>query len=713
MPAVQRAADAEADRRTSPRTSSRRRKRLILLPAGFPRDVEALACDLDRTLIGEDAVLRPRTSAAIARGARGRASTCHRHRADVPVGAAVRSTRPGIDDPVVCYQGAVVADPVSGRFLRHVPIPLELAREAIEAVEAEGYPLNCYVDDELYVARAHRRSPSATRSSSTSRCTRSATCSPGSTSRRRSSSRRRPGRARRSRGAAAGEHFGGRMYISKSLPYFLEFASPDVTKASGLAFVAEHLGFARSETVAFGDGENDVELLEWAGYAVAVENAHDRVLAIADFVCPSVDEEGVAQVIEAYLDSRAMIDLERRAQRSRGVPRPRSRARAPAEPFDALLAGGRALARARAAGRRAPRPPEAERQADAGAAGGAEPVKEELRAAEEELAAAEAERDRLLERCRTRRTESRRTATTEDDAEELRRCGRPPRSAAERHLRSARSTWSGPPALRLALRLPGSATRPRSPSRSTASRSTALAAKGSSPLLPPVLVREEAMYGTGFFPTEGRTSTRVEADELYLTGTSRSRSPACTWARSSTGRCRSATRVLDLLPPRGGRCGQGHARHVSRPPVQQGRACSPSRPEHSGDEHDRLLAIEEETRARPRPPLPRRQRRRPATSALQPRRPTTSRSGSRASAATARSRRSRTRRTSRPDACRSASAATARPEPVHMLNGNGDRRPDGPGSSGELPGRAGLGCRAVDPPGVRRSRSRRRRRSFR
>jgi hydroxymethylpyrimidine pyrophosphatase-like HAD family hydrolase len=97
--------------------------------------------------------------------------------------------------------------------------------------------------------------------------------------------------------------FDGRMYISKSLPYFLEFASPQVTKASGLAFVAEHLGFTAAETVAFGDGENDVPMLEWAGYGVAVENANDLVLAVADFVCPPCDEEGVAQVIEAYLAS--------------------------------------------------------------------------------------------------------------------------------------------------------------------------------------------------------------------------------------------------------------------------------------------------------------------------------------------------------------------------------------------------------------------------
>jgi Cof subfamily protein (haloacid dehalogenase superfamily) len=100
------------------------------------------------------------------------------------------------------------------------------------------------------------------------------------------------------------ERFDGRLYISKSLPYFLEFASPDVTKASGMEFLAEHVGFTRERTVAFGDGENDIELVEWAGYGVAVENAHVLVKEVADFVCPSVDEEGVAQVLEAYLDSR-------------------------------------------------------------------------------------------------------------------------------------------------------------------------------------------------------------------------------------------------------------------------------------------------------------------------------------------------------------------------------------------------------------------------
>jgi Cof subfamily protein (haloacid dehalogenase superfamily) len=210
----------------------------------------------------------------------------------------------GIDDPVVCYQGAVVAEPVSGRWLRHEPIPLELARETIAALNEEGFGLNCYVGDELYVAEV---TPEAERYAGFQDLKLHAVGDllawlqepptklvvigdPQSLQRLKERMVAR---------------FGARLYISTSLPYFLEFASPDVTKAAGLEFVAEHLGFSRDRTVAFGDGENDLELIDWAGFGVAVDNAQELVKERADFVCPSVDEEGVAQVLEAYLDSRA------------------------------------------------------------------------------------------------------------------------------------------------------------------------------------------------------------------------------------------------------------------------------------------------------------------------------------------------------------------------------------------------------------------------
>ena len=70
-----------------------------------------------------------------------------------------RSVRPyleqaGITEPVVCYQGAAVVDPVDGAFLLHEPIALETAREAVARARRGGSSARtCYVDDELYVAR--------------------------------------------------------------------------------------------------------------------------------------------------------------------------------------------------------------------------------------------------------------------------------------------------------------------------------------------------------------------------------------------------------------------------------------------------------------------------------------------------------------------------------------------------------------------------------
>lgn len=210
----------------------------------------------------------------------------------------------GIDDPVVCYQGAVVAEPGSGRFLRHVPIPIELARETIAAVQEEGFALNCYVDDNLYVSRATLETESYAGFQNIPLYAVGDLLEwlekPPTKLVAIGAEEEVDALAVRMRA-----HFDGRLYISKSLPTFLEFAGPGVSKGSGMDFVADLLGFPAARTVAFGDGENDVELLEWAGYGVAVENANPRLLQVADWLCPPASEEGPAQVIEALLDSRS------------------------------------------------------------------------------------------------------------------------------------------------------------------------------------------------------------------------------------------------------------------------------------------------------------------------------------------------------------------------------------------------------------------------
>jgi Cof subfamily protein (haloacid dehalogenase superfamily) len=219
-----------------------------------------------------------------------------------------RSVRPyleraGLEEPVVCYQGAVVAEPVSGEFLRHVPIELELARDAIAAVQERGFALNCYVDDDLCVAEEN---PGA-RAYADFQYIPLNIVGPLLDWLDRPPTKlvvvHEPETLDRLRLELTAQ-FDGRLFIAKSLPFFLELASPEISKGTGMAFVAERLGFAADAAVGFGDGENDVELLGWAGYAVAVENGDERVKALADWVVPGPREEGVAQVIEALLDSR-------------------------------------------------------------------------------------------------------------------------------------------------------------------------------------------------------------------------------------------------------------------------------------------------------------------------------------------------------------------------------------------------------------------------
>jgi Cof subfamily protein (haloacid dehalogenase superfamily) len=241
-------------------------------------------------------VLRPRTRGALA------AAREHGLYVVVVTGRMFRSARAYLTgpEPVVCYQGALVADPVTGEFLRHVPIPVGLAREAIAAVQDEGYGLNCYVDDELYVERV---TPEARRYADFQNIPLHVVGPLLDWLDRPPTKLVVIGEpeALDRLGADLRRHFGERMFIAKSLPFFLELANPGVSKAVGLQFVADRLGFTAAQTIAFGDGENDLELLDWAGYAVAMENAHPAVKARADLIAPPAEEEGVAQVIEAFL----------------------------------------------------------------------------------------------------------------------------------------------------------------------------------------------------------------------------------------------------------------------------------------------------------------------------------------------------------------------------------------------------------------------------
>lgn len=92
---------------------------------------------------------------------------------------------------------------------------------------------------------------------------------------------------------------------SNSADSLIEIAAAGVSKATALERVCTERGISSEHVVAFGDMPNDLAMLQWAGHAVAVANAHPDVLAVADEVTAGNDEAGVARVLERLFGDRA------------------------------------------------------------------------------------------------------------------------------------------------------------------------------------------------------------------------------------------------------------------------------------------------------------------------------------------------------------------------------------------------------------------------
>jgi seryl-tRNA synthetase len=222
-------------------------------------------------------------------------------------------------------------------------------------------------------------------------------------------------------------------------------------------------------------------------------------------------------------------------------------------------------------------------------------VKEELQQAEQELGVAESERDALLAQLPNPPDDSSPDGDTDEDAVEIRRWGEPPVLADPKE-----HTEIGRFDMERAARLSGS--RFGYMIGDTALVALALyrfaidtvSTAGFLPVLPPVLVREEAMYGTGFFPTERGNIYAIESDDLYLTGTSE-----VALAGLHMGE------ILEELPlfyagystnfrreaGAAGKDTRGMFRVHQFNKVEMFTFCEPSA---SPDEHERILAVEEQ-----------------------------------------------------------------------------------------------------------------------
>lgn len=88
--------------------------------------------------------------------------------------------------------------------------------------------------------------------------------------------------------------------ISQWNPYAYDILSKEGGKTTGIESVLKHYGIKKEEIMAFGDGENDIEMLQYAQIGVAMGNADDEVKEAADYVTDNVDCDGIYKALKYY-----------------------------------------------------------------------------------------------------------------------------------------------------------------------------------------------------------------------------------------------------------------------------------------------------------------------------------------------------------------------------------------------------------------------------
>ncbi|MHB8157077.1 MAG: Cof-type HAD-IIB family hydrolase [Desulfocucumaceae bacterium] len=265
------------------------------------RDIKLIAVDLDDTLLRNDLTISTRTKRAIAQAIESGASVTF------ATGRMFASALPfarelNLDLPLICYQGALVKY-VDGRVVYHKPMALELARRVIDFLLPYKYHINLYIDDEL---RMERESPEGRRYAGISKVP------VHFFERLHDALSAEPTKILIIAKEQELDHLSGELEksfapqvnIMKSKPYFLEVADSGATKGKALADLARSLELDADQVMAIGDSWNDLDMLQYAGVAVAMENAMPEVKAIAGHITSSNDADGVAEAIEKYVLAR-------------------------------------------------------------------------------------------------------------------------------------------------------------------------------------------------------------------------------------------------------------------------------------------------------------------------------------------------------------------------------------------------------------------------
>jgi Cof subfamily protein (haloacid dehalogenase superfamily) len=262
-----------------------------------------LALDLDDTLLRSDLSISFRTRNAIKRAeASGLIVVLASGRIPAAMDRFARllgmHRRPGY---LICNNGTIIQESDTGNLIFEARIDPKMALVAYDLAAAEGFAVQIYEDDIMYVSKPNEYADYDQKITGLRQVV------------------VENFRAMVSQGCykllIPGDpmllnplesifrtYLGGEVTLFTSKPYYLEILPPNTNKGVALSRVAEKAGIGQDEVLAIGDSMNDEAMIRWAGVGVAMVNGDERIKNIASLVTDhSNDDDGVADIIERYV----------------------------------------------------------------------------------------------------------------------------------------------------------------------------------------------------------------------------------------------------------------------------------------------------------------------------------------------------------------------------------------------------------------------------
>ena len=263
------------------------------------RNIKLLAIDLDGTLLNSRHEISQRNRAAILKAiAFGMEIVIATGKTRSSAVALIEEL--GIRSPGVFMQGLITAE-ADGSARRRITMPAAVAARVISVGEAEGFEVIAYRDNQAFAREISQAAIGLEEHGEPLPCLVNDWDAPlAAGDLNKIILFGEEARIMTLRGVLESE-LDGAIHITRAgIKGMLEALPANASKGKAVAALMREMAIAPEESMAFGDGENDIEMLEAAGIGVAMGNAAESLKRVADVVAPSNDDDGVARMIEAY-----------------------------------------------------------------------------------------------------------------------------------------------------------------------------------------------------------------------------------------------------------------------------------------------------------------------------------------------------------------------------------------------------------------------------